>query len=226
MILNLKLITPPEAEPITLDLAKQHCRVANDNDDAIIQAYISAARRLCENETRRAFFNQTWQRALDHFPLYPFWSGTGRATDRHDAWNYSNIRKGYRIQLPRPSLVSVKSITYLDPSRTVQTLDPSLYYADADSEPGCIVPQPGLCWPYTQQYLPGSVKVQFVAGSYGDGVIENHCPENVQVAILLMTGHLYENREATTDARLIELPMGVKALLQSEMVEMFAYENN
>lgn len=226
MILNLKLITPPAAEPVTLALAKQHCRVTIDDDDAIVQAYIAASRKLCENETRRAFFNQTWQLTLDHFPLYPFWIGTGRATDRHDTWYYSNIWKGYRIQIPRPSLVSVNSITYLDPSGATITLDPSLYFVDADSEPGCAVPQPGIYWPYTQQYLPGSVKVQFVAGSYGDGVATNNCPESVQVAILLMTGHLYENREATTDARLVELPMGVKALLQSEMVEMLNYENN
>lgn len=35
----------------------------------------------------------------------------------------------------------------------------------------------------------------------------------IQAAILLITSHLYENRESVVDSKLVELPMGVRFLL-------------
>jgi uncharacterized phiE125 gp8 family phage protein len=48
-----------------------------------------------------------------------------------------------------------------------------------------------------------SVRVRWVAGT--------GCPAPLKAAILLMVGHLFENREATGDAT--ELPLGVAALI-------------
>ena len=189
------MITPPVAEPVNLAQCLAQCRATSANDDGLFPLRIAAARELCERETHRAFFNQTWRLSLDHFPLYPWWSGTARTTDRHDDWSYSNLWKGYQIQCPKPSLVNVQKITYLDVSANLQTLDPSTYYVDNSSEPGRIVPLPGTYWPYTQQYLPGSVQVLYTAGSYGDGVQVNTCPAKVVMAILLIVASMFENRE-------------------------------
>lgn len=169
VILSLRLLTPPAAEPVTLTQAKNQCRVTISTDDELISAYITAARELCERWTHRAFFNQTWRLTLDHFPLYPWWQGTSRITDRHDWWYYSSVWRGYMIQVPRPRLVSVTSIKYMDVTLTRRILDPDSYIIDGSSEPGRIVPAPGCFWPYTQVYQPGSVQIDFVAGSYGDG---------------------------------------------------------
>ena len=80
---------------------------------------------------------------------------------------YSSYWDSITIRLPRPRCVSVTSITYVDLTGTTQTLPTDSYYVDSTSEPARIVPVPGMYWPYTQAYLPGSVQVTFVAGSYG-----------------------------------------------------------
>ena len=75
-MLNIQLITPPVAEPVTLELAKQHLRVDFDDDDGYITGLITAARQYCEKVTRRAIFNQTWCRTMDFFPV---WNAVDRA---------------------------------------------------------------------------------------------------------------------------------------------------
>jgi len=51
--------------------------------------------------------------------------------------------------------------------------------------------------------------VTFVSG-YGAAAA---VPKAIKQALLLLIGHLYENREAVTTANLNELPMAVNALL-------------
>ncbi len=49
----MQLITPAAAEPVSLAEAKLHLRVDFDEDDALIQALISAARQAAETLTQR-----------------------------------------------------------------------------------------------------------------------------------------------------------------------------
>jgi hypothetical protein len=71
--------------------------------------------------------------------------------------------------------------------------------------------------------MPGSIAITFVAGSYGDGTDVNTCPATVVMAILLLVGHFYANRENSTDANLKNIPLGFDALLSGEKVVMFGY---
>jgi uncharacterized phiE125 gp8 family phage protein len=75
-------------------------------------------------------------------------------------------------------------------------------------------------------YLPDSVKITYTAGSYGDGATVDTCPKLVKAAVLLLAAHLYENREATTDLKLVELPIGVTRLLTPYKVTVMGYEEN
>lgn len=211
-MLSYKLITPPAVEPVTLAMAKQQCRVDFADDDALFGVYITAAREYCEKYTRRAFFNQVWELHLDHFPL-PQFRHTLTPEERHDwpffgsAWDYFSIR------LPKPTCVSVDSVTYLDLTGSEITLDPPTYFVDNTCEPARLVPTQNLFWPYTQQYLPGSVRVRYTAGSFGDGTAVNTCPQAIVMAMLLLIGHWYEHREDASEANLKSIPMGVNALL-------------
>jgi uncharacterized phiE125 gp8 family phage protein len=223
MQLNTQLITPPTVEPVTLAQAKLHCRVDFTDDDALITAYITAARQYAEKYTGRAFFNQTWLRTLDFFPLYGDCNATRTPSQRH-TWPYGTwYWDQVTIELPTPRTVSVTSITYLDNSGTSQTLPASAYTVDTTSVPARIVPTQGTFWPIIAAYQPGSVRITYVAGSYGDGATVNTCPQTIVMAMLLLIGNWYENRSSTSAQSLKAIPMGVDALLSLERVQIVGY---
>jgi uncharacterized phiE125 gp8 family phage protein len=217
-VIGVRDLTQPAAEPVTLAQAKSHLRVDFSDDDSLIETYISASRTLAEKMTRRAFFNRDVQLTLDHFPMS--WSETVSPAERHPAIDWFNR---FAIRLPKPSCVTVKSIKFQDGSGSLITLNPSSYVVDSNSEPARIVPAPSMAWPCPAVCLPGSITVLYTAGTYGDGVEVNSTPANVVAAILLLLGHLYENRSATVETTVSMIPLAVESLLASEVHHTFGY---
>lgn len=199
-------------EPVTLAMARKQCRVEVDDDDQLLTLYIKAARQYCEKVTDRAVLQQTWRLTLRNFPNYgwihqrdgslPLWRRPG-------------------ILLPKPRLIAVASITYLDTTGERQTLDPSLYNVEPDALPARITPARGKTWPYGTE-----VQVTYTAG-YGDTAAA--VPATVQMAMLLLIGHWYENREATvlpsSGTGVVSVPLGLEELLQEETFTCFSYED-
>lgn len=222
---SLRLIAPAVCEPVSLPQAKQHLHLEQDftEDDALISAYISAARLMCEQETRRVFFNQTFILTLDSFPWFRgYMSGTAPASNH----GYMNSWQGCEIKLPRPSCVSVESITFLDATGAVNTVPPTSYFVDVMSEPARIVPMYNTWWSTAPLYLPGSVQITYTAGTFGDGLVINTIPATIQIAILLLVGHFYANREATSDKVLTTIPLAVDSLLAGYVYTSFGLEAN
>jgi hypothetical protein len=213
---GLSLVTPPIIEPVSIAQAKEFCTIEPNFtlDDALLSGFVTASRSLAETYTRRAFFKQTWRLSLDQFPM--FWGQTSVKNTADQYYPYSYFYDGYIIKLPKHRCISVDSITYIDPAGVTQTLDPSKYFVDTDSEPARLIPAPGLFWPTVAASVPGAVKVTFICGSYGDGLITNTCPQNVVTAIALGAAHLYSNREGTAD-----IPTAFFRLLDSERVDVF-----
>ena len=213
-------LTSPAVEPVTLDQAKSQLNVdsAFTDDDVLIAGYITAAREYCEEVMQRAIFSRSVQFTCDNFP-YPDYSFTVNPVDRHCM--YGRYWHQSAIELPFPNCVSVESITYLDTTATQQTVDPTTYYVDVNSEPARIVPKSNLFWPYTQSYLPGSVKVTFTAGSYGDGETDDNCPQAIRQAILLLVSYWYGHRDAAESNTPKEVPFAVEALLGAYKVQTF-----
>jgi hypothetical protein len=141
----------PITEPVTLDEAKNFLRVTVSNDDLLIAALITAARETVEAFTGRSVANKTYRQSLDAFPYfvdsmvsqlaYPpaYYSLPPYSTAM---WNYSQM-----IKLYAPPLIAVTSLQYIDTNGVKQTLDPSKYIVDLDSEPARIFPAAGSYWP-------------------------------------------------------------------------------
>ena len=166
--MGLKLVTPPEVEPVTLEEAKAHLRLESDADDAYVSALVTAARERVELFLRRALITQTFEYTLDGFPPKPL------------------------IDLPRPPLQSVESIQYMDSAGNVQTLAPEDYVADASSnEIARVALAWNRFWPITRCSI-NSVVIQFTAG-YGDA--GEDVPQGIRQGILIEVSNLYENRE-------------------------------
>jgi len=122
-----------------------------------------------------------------------------------------------RIRLPRPPSASVTSITYVDTDGATQTWDSANYVLDSQVEPASIQPAYDVDYPNTRTQ-PNAVTVTYVAG-YGSA---SDVPESIKLAVRLLVGTYYENREATSAQKVTELPLGVQMLVAlNEMPEVF-----
>lgn len=158
----------PTFEALTPEAAKAHCRVWNDDDDAeFVDVLIPAAREQVEKDTRTAIVRRAYRLRLDAFPAEDF------------------------ILLPRPPLVSVTTITYVDPDGATQTWSSSNYTVDANRRPGAILLAHLATWPLTRGSR-NDVTIDFVAGP--SAVTE--VPPRAVHAMKLLIGHWYQNREA------------------------------
>lgn len=108
----------------------------------------------------------------------------------------------------KAALASVVEIKFIDTNGVEQTLNPDHYQVDPYMLPGWVFPAYGYDWPETRDQ-PNAVKVKFVCGFGGASEV----PDDVKAALKLLIGHLYENREASTDRALTEVPFAVDALL-------------
>lgn len=206
----LQSLVAPTSEPMTLATAKQWARVsaANTADDAIITFLITAAREYVETHARRSLLTQTWLFTLDRFPIYYDWYEyspyqTTAPYQSASQWQTQNL-----IYLPRPPLQSVSSIQYVDTSGVLQTLAPSEYQVDNQSEPGRVGPAFATFWPSTQAQI-GAVRIEYIAG--WTGTSPSLVPSRAVTAIGLLVGHWYVNREAV-GAPLAAQPLAVSTL--------------
>ena len=167
----------PTEEPVSLQEAKDQCRVEHDEEDVLLASVIQAAREWAEQHTGRAFCTQTWEARYDSFPA-----------------------AGERLEVPKPPLQAVASVKYLDGSGTEQTWAASDYLVlgvpltSADQggqvERGHVVPASGKSWPATLK-VPEAVRVRFTCG-YGKS---EKVPVQIKRAILLKVADLYLQRE-------------------------------
>lgn len=112
------------------------------------------------------------------------------------------------IRLPFPD-VSSATIAYVDTNGTSQSVDAALFEVVADARGRAIWFKDAFTSPslYSDQKEP--ITVTIVAG-YGAA---SDVPASVRQAILLLVGHLYENREAVSDITLTAVPMAFDALI-------------
>lgn len=182
----MKLITPPVSEPITLAEAKLHLKIETTDtvEDTMITMYIKAAREMVEEYTRRALLAQTWELQLDSF----------------SEMEYS---------LEKTPVQSITSVKYYDANEVEQTLDVSYYTLDQGDEPNKILLAYNKTWPENRGFT-NDVKIRFVAGYASAALV----PGPLKSTILLIVGHLYENREDVVVGRISsDLPKGSEYLM-------------
>jgi hypothetical protein len=219
---SLKLVTPPAVEPVDSTLMRLHARIDVTDDDAALAIYIAAARRWCEEYCGRQLISAQWRLTMDYFPpstgmAWPQWAAGAPAAGPAGADPYliGLFEPGSQaIRLPRPPLVTVDSVQYVNAAGQTVTLDPGLYLVDSDSEPARINPLAGGAWPPTA-FQPSAVIVTYTAG-YGAAGLD--IPENIRLAIMQLAAHWYANRESQAPGTFAEVPMTTKALLSQDRV--------
>ncbi|MDJ0922114.1 MAG: head-tail connector protein [Henriciella sp.] len=180
-------MTPPPAALMTEAEARRQCVIDDDSEDDILAGLIATATGYLEAEhgiLGRALITQTWR---VRFPCVP-----AEAV----------------VELPYPPIKSIEAVKYIDTDGVEQTFAPENYGMHASRSKSFVALNPSASWPVAAGHWPFSI--EFVAG-YGDEATD--VPDGIVHAAKLLVSHFYENREATTDLPLRDLPLGVQMLL-------------
>ena len=158
--MGLQLVTGPATEPLSVDDVRPFFRLVHDGADSFLTPLIAAARERCERITGRALISQQWKLTLTRWPSV----GAERSGDDYDLG-------GPLIRLPKPPLITVDEVKYVDLNGTLTTLATNQYVVDTTTEPATISPafQSGsnayVIWPIIRVQR-AAIQVKFTAG-YG-----------------------------------------------------------
>ena len=201
--MELKVITPPAAEPLSTAEAKLHLRVDHSTDDTLITALIVAAREHVENYLVGSLVQQTRAVYLSSWPYAPF-------------------------RLPCGPVQSIDSVKYTDSDGVENAVSEDLYYLTPGGE---LCLETFESWPTARLRGPGAIEITYTTGyepvvtvipgeEEGDPDTEEtdydaNIPQAIKQAMLLLIGEWYEQREAAADTKyaIQTIPWGVKQLL-------------
>lgn len=172
---------------IDLALIKKHLRLDSSFDDGseddFLLSLAEAALKLAEQITGTCFIAREETFVLDGFPA-----------------------GSTLIELEWTPVQNITLVEYTDAQGISQELDVATLRLDARKRVyPVLLPPFGQSWPRTIAE-PESVTI---TAEVGFDVL----PATVRSAALLIIGHLYENREASTAVNVGELPVGVSMLL-------------
>lgn len=206
----MKIITPAITEPITLALARKQCKIdatgsppAHEDDD-LLQIFISAAREWAEDELGLIVAPSLVESTYDEFPADETVTNTAGTA----------VTRAGTLALESGPVLSISSITYLDASDVLQTLDSSLYTLDTTEQIAVVRLNSGEAWPDTSSDA-NAVTVRYIVGYSldADSPQDAPIPKRIKLAILLVLAHFYAHREQTVTQSLTEIPFGACALL-------------
>lgn len=182
--MGLTLVTPPTADPLTLEEAKAQCRVLHDDEDDLISRLVTAATRHVERSLSLSLMARTYKLTLDAFS---------------DA-----------IELPRGPVASVTSVKYVDEEGAETTIDAENYTVDLVSRPQWVLRNSSYAWPSTIDAV-NAVSVTYVAGF---DTLPAEYEDLKHAIALLVGHYYANREAVIAGQQAAEVPMAVDALMQ------------
>ena len=181
-----RLVTPATDIPVSAELLIEQ---ANILDTAVsmevLDLRIRAATAWCETYTGLACLPQVWE-AIIH----------GEVLDTEP------------LLLPMAPVLAVTSVTSYDTVNASTVMNAAFYTSDIYSRPGRVILNSGQAWPSGLR-LESSLVVRYSAGH----ATVDDVPALLKLAILQLAAEFHERREAATDLKLMDVPFGVRNLL-------------
>lgn len=112
----------------------------------------------------------------------------------------------HAFTLPVTPIVSVDAIRYKSGAGDEQTLEADRYSVSVRS--GVLRPING--WPLGAT----DIEIELTAGHDSSSSV----PKTITIAMLLMLGHIYKNRESTVERELFQLPSGAESYLRPHRI--------
>ena len=163
----LVMTAAPSIEPISLAEAKAHLRIDGNDEDALLDSLIAAARMFVERALSLALVTESWSLYLD-------------------GW-----RRSGTIVLPIQPVQAVTAVRVYDPGDTPTEVNSETYSVDVLSEPARLVLSAEAVQ-LSPARLLNAFEVAFTAG-YGDEVSD--VPAPIRHALKLLVAHWFEHRE-------------------------------
>jgi hypothetical protein len=187
---GFQLVTAPTNSPITVADVKSFLKVDNNEEDVILDLYISAAVNVAQNYTGKAFITQTRKLQLDCLPdgeyrdynLTNPWQGQGSA-NRTPFYPYDNF-----IELPYKPILTVTSIVFTATDNTTSTFSSTNYYVDTVT--GRVILNDGATWDVALRNK-ASVAVTYTCGY---GATADLVPADIRMALLQHVADMYNCR--------------------------------
>jgi uncharacterized phiE125 gp8 family phage protein len=166
---QIRVVTPPAEQPVTVEEVKIDVRVDHDDDAGLLESLIKAATTEAENTARCAFVTRTLELALDRWPA------------------------DGQIPLPMPPLAAVTAVEYIDTGNVRQQVAPADYIVLSDLRPAVLMPAYGKTWPANLRAV-SPIRITYTAG-YGDAAAVPEIYRRLVRALVVID---YEHREAMT----------------------------
>jgi uncharacterized phiE125 gp8 family phage protein len=134
-----KIIVDPISYPVTVNEVKEFARIDGNDEDSILETFISAVTSGTESYLGRALVLRTYKMIMDE-------------------WNSKEI------ELPMPPLVSVSSIKTIDEDNIETIYDSSNYFTVIESIPGRIVIKKDSEVPTNTERYTAGYSIEWIAG--------------------------------------------------------------
>lgn len=196
------VVTAPAVTPVSLDEVKAHLRVDDDTEDALLTAMIAGAANAAELYLGRSLITQTLRLTLDRWPV----NGVGPDVTFDGPW----INGPRAVELARPPVQSIASVTVYDEDDQASVVDPTVYrLANGSNDRARLVLRKGQAWPAGTR-ITDAIEIDYVAG-YGDTTAD--APEPIRQGLLALIGVWYEHRDgAGWASQGSPLPVGAVSL--------------
>lgn len=191
---QLRVVTPPAVEPVTLEEIRRQCRIDSDitEEDEDLLEWVATARELAEDYTGRSFVERVLECRFSAFP----W-----------VWPSSDV------VLPQGPVIEILSIAYYNAiGELTQMVEGTDYQLALGEEPSRIYPaveNTGV-WPAAQERRD-AVTVTYRAGyaSAGSPTDAENVPKKAKQAIKMLAAHFFENRESVIVSERRAVPLEV-----------------
>lgn len=201
------VIAYPTVEPVTLEEAMDHLNIDLDdrhNDNILRLIQIPTARQYCEGYRGQTLAPQT---------LEIGYGGYAPPTTVPEYWQPPMLNPwaadSHYIALPYGPVSEVVSVIYRDAAGDEQTMDPADYVLVGD----LLLLATGASWPAVAASA-NAIAIRYIAGyTLPEDALPYPLPPLLRSAMLLMLGHLFDNRSAVEAGKLETIPLGAQALM-------------
>lgn len=187
--------------PIPIADIRTQLRIEHTSEDSVIERAFGAAMEFFEEETLRALTPNRYELSLDDWPCQA-------------------------VVLERAPVREIEAITYLpQDGGAAVPLDPEVYpYYVAARRDGLSEVRISGGWPHSIGLASraGNVTITFLAGYDSRTGTESdprfRLPRKYEQALILLTGHWFENREETSERSLHEIKVGARAIMRQARI--------